>query len=90
MCIVNVNLMKGYKMDTITIEHKAKIDEYLEGIYNLSPVAKEPYFSWSVCECCGSTLGGDRYEFTGIVGKIHSSERIELSCCVDCFGYLFT
>ena len=77
-------------MNTITKEHKAKIDKYLEGIYNLSPTFAEPYFSWSACECCGSILGGDRYDFIGKLGKTHNSEIIELSCCVDCFGYLFT
>lgn len=56
----NDNLLKGVKMDTITQEYKAKIDKYLKGIYNLSPTARESYFSWSVCECCCSTLGGDR------------------------------
>lgn len=77
-------------MDTITEEHKTKIDKYLEGIYNLSPTANEPYFSWHACGCCGSILGGDRYEFIGKLGKTHDSEIIELSCCVDCYGYLFT
>lgn len=80
----------------VTKKHKAKIDKYLVGIYNLSPAAKEPYFSWSPCECCGSALGGDRYDFVGITGTkgtsgiVHLGEKIELSCCVDCFGYLFT
>ena len=77
-------------METITKEHKAKIDKYLEGIYNLSPTAAESYFSWSPCECCGSPLGGNRYDFVGRLGKKHNAEIVKLSCCVDCFGYLFT
>ena len=77
-------------METITKEHIAKINTYLEGIYNLSPTAAESYFSWYPCKCCGNTLGGDRYDFIGRMGKAHDSEIIELSCCVDCFGYLFT
>lgn len=78
-------------METITKEHQAKINKYLEGIYNLSPTAKEPYFSWSPCECCGSPLGGDRYDFLGRIFEGNDlKEVIELSCCVDCFGYLFT
>lgn len=76
-------------MESITEEHKAKIDRYLAGIYNLSPTSKEPHFSRCSSECCGSTLGGDRYDFTGRLGKKHDAEIIELSCCVDCFGYLF-
>jgi hypothetical protein len=87
---MRLSILEGLIMDTITKEHKAKINKYLDGIYNLSPTASESYFSWSSCECCGSTLGGNRYDFTGTVGKAHNNERIELSCCVDCFGYLFT
>ena len=74
----------------ITKEHKDKIEKYLEGIYNLSPNATGSYFSWSPCECCGSILGGDRFDFTGRVGKKHTDQTIQLSCCVDCFEYLFT
>lgn len=25
---------------------------------------KEPHFSWSPCDGCGSHLGGDRYDYT--------------------------
>ena len=66
------------------------IDLYLEGIYNLSPLPKESYFNWQPCECCGSGLGGDRYDFIGKLGQLHDSEIVEMSCCVDCFEYLFT
>lgn len=74
----------------ITEEHKARIDGYLKGIYNLSPASEEPYFSRYPCECCNSSLGGDRYDFVGRLGKRHDAEITELSCCTDCFGYLFT
>ncbi len=70
-----------------------KINKYLEGIYNLSPVTnktQEPYFSSKPCECCSSTLGGNRYDFVGKLGKNHDADKIELSCCVDCYTYLFT
>ncbi len=79
-------------------ERKSRIETYLIGIYNLSPEAKEPYFSKASCECCKSTLAGDRYEFTGRVGIEHKDgsgnvnlkEEVELSCCVDCYTWLFT
>lgn len=74
----------------LNADRQEKLYEYLMGIYNLSPAAKEPYFSWSPCECCKSQLAGERYEFIGIVGKKHDGERVEIACCVDCFGYLFS
>ena len=71
-------------------ERKDKIYWHLVGIYNFSPAAKEPFFGKAPCPCCRSELAGDRYEFTGTVGKKHSGERITEVCCVDCFEYLFT
>jgi len=72
-------------------DKRVKISKYLRGVYNLSPVTdKEPYFSKTGCPCCGDSLGGDRYTFTAIVSKSHAGERIELTCCVDCYTWLFT
>ena len=67
------------------------IKVHLAGIVNLSPVVKGPYFSKSPCECCKDELAGDRYDFTGRV-KVGDKlkEKVEISCCIDCFGYLFT
>ena len=66
------------------------IDNQLVGLYNFAPLQKEPYFSWSACECCKSKLGGERYVFSATVGKAHNNEHTEISCCVDCFMYLFS
>lgn len=74
----------------ITKKHLAKIKKGLKGLYNLSPVATEPYFSACSCECCGSELAGDRYEVTATIGKKHTNPRQPLLICVDCFLYLFT
>lgn len=63
---------------------------YLIGCYNFVPKATEPYFGKAPCECCKSELAGDRYEFTATVGTAHRNERVDISCCVDCFMYLFT
>lgn len=79
-------------------ERKRRIYSHLIGIYNLSPKSKEPYFSKAPCECCKSELAGDRYEFTGRVGVEHGGtsgyvnlkEKVDLSCCVDCFLWLFS
>ena len=71
-------------------DKKVKIDKYLQGIYNLSPVTdKKPFFSKTDCPCCGDELKGDRYTFTGIVGKFCTGEKIELVCCIDCYVWLF-
>ena len=74
----------------ITKERAKKIYWHLVGIYNLVPPNKEPYFSKAPCECCKSELAGDRYEFTGTVGKKHTNERADIACCVDCYLYLFS
>ena len=45
----------------------------------------EPSFSWSACECCGSTLGGDKYEADGYSEK-HGVMEFD-TICVDCIYY---
>ena len=45
----------------------------------------EPYFSWSSCECCGSSLGGDRYHANGINKYTHEVNCYEI--CPDCLYY---
>ena len=79
--------------ETCSICHesrKKKIKAYLQGIPNLSPCTQtEPYFGKAPCETCGSTKAGDRYEFIGTLGKKHTPV-MKISCCVDCYGWLFT
>lgn len=45
----------------------------------------EPFFSWSPCECCGSSKGGNRetYSFA-----CNDGEQFEADICVDCVYYL--
>lgn len=70
---------------------RVQMSRYLKQVYNLSPITdKEPYFSKTGCPCCGNELGGDRYTFTGTIGKSHTGEKIELVCCVDCYTWLFS
>ena len=71
------------------MERKTKIDRYLKGIYNLSPKGSQPYFGKDPCECCGYAMGGLRHKFTGTMGKKHTADIKEFSCCIDCFEYLF-
>jgi len=73
-----------------TQEQKIEDTEYLDDVYNLSPVSKEPYFSRAPCLCCDSNLAGMRYEFTGTAGKKHTNTILYLNCCVNCFEYFFT
>lgn len=67
------------------------VDSYLQGIEFIS-TGEHAGFSWHACECCGSTLGGDRYAWSGILLAASSytgaDERIEGTCCVDCVRYL--
>ena len=44
----------------------------------------EAHFSWSQCDTCGSTLGGDRYTCTLAVAGKGEEEQIEVESCVDC------
>ena len=71
-------------------DYQAAVAEFMEseGLQNLSIVEgfEEPYFSWSPCDCCGSPLGGDRYDCNG-----YNSDTKEVqegySVCVDCVYY---
>ena len=47
--------------------------------------SSEPFFSWSSCDCCGSTLGGNRYHVSG-----YNQEFKQIFCydvCPDCYYY---
>jgi hypothetical protein len=43
----------------------------------------ESSFSWSPCEACGSTLGGNRYVTHGRDGD---AALVHLEICYDCFA----
>lgn len=47
----------------------------------------DSYFSWSTCDCCGSRLGGDRWDAKqfGVNIKTHELEETDSgSICIDC------
>lgn len=47
-------------------------------------LASEPHFSWSACESCGSTLGGDRHPAHYLDDE---NEIQHLDVCTDCVQY---
>ena len=51
--------------------------------------ACEAGFSWSQCDSCGSTLGGDRLEAHGLYRPHDGAdlESIKMEICVDCVMY---
>lgn len=48
-------------------------------------VGDEGYFSWSPCECCGSSLGGTRY---AAHGRDTDGNLVHLNVCQDCLMYI--
>ena len=56
-------------------------------------LAGEGGFSWSACDSCGSSLGGDRYPLHGIIAESMEAAQAPDStiehwrCCVDCLHY---
>jgi hypothetical protein len=75
--------------DLPTADRTKAIAENMDGLYNFSPLATEPYFSKMACETCGTKLYGNRHDFSATIGKRHDCRRQIVSCCVDCFMYLF-
>ena len=73
-------------------EYQSNVADFFksEGITNLSTIADEegdtePSFSWQSCDCCGSSLGGDRYDCNGY--NPETKEIYEYSVCPDCVYY---
>lgn len=51
------------------------------------PEMDEQHFSWSPCDCCGSRLGGDRWDAKcfGVNLKTEKFEEVDSgSICIDC------
>ncbi len=44
-------------------------------------IADEPSFSWSRCECCGSSLGGGRH---AAHGTMDDGNLLHFEICTDC------
>ena len=75
-------------------EYEQAVSDFFagEGITNLSTIntidgdALEPDFSNRSCDCCGSTLGGDRYQCNGWNPTLRTIEDYP-SVCQDCVYY---
>jgi hypothetical protein len=68
-------------------EYKNRVDIFFNnGLINLSTVSQEPFFSWHSCDCCGSSLGGNRYKCNGYNEKTKEVETYEY-VCEDCVYY---
>lgn len=62
-----------------------------EGVANLSTISDdngtcEPFFSSRQCDCCGSYLGGNRYDANGY--NPTTKEVYEYQICEDCAYYV--
>ena len=70
-------------------DYEATVKEFFShGLQNLSTKedCHEPFFSWSSCDCCQTSLGGDRYECNGY--NAETKEVEEYNCvCQDCVYY---
>lgn len=55
---------------------------------DIDNVPNEPHFSHSSCDCCGSSLGGDRYpgHYILTIDEEHAIQHMDV--CVDCLVYL--
>ena len=62
-----------------------KTDEEMQEIY---AVGDEGHFSWHSCECCGSTLGGQRYAAHGFIHTPTGDQLIHLDVCEDCVMFI--
>lgn len=65
------------------LEWKAKFDAR-NAHWHLIAGDDDLGFSWSPCDTCGSTLGGDRY----LVHVVDDGEWDTMESCVDCLMYI--
>jgi hypothetical protein len=57
----------------------------LHALHDIEGNAIDAHFSWSPCECCGNTLGGDRYECEALAVEEGSLVQLDnCNACPDC------
>jgi hypothetical protein len=69
-------------------KYQEKFNSFLlkNNIYSFSPVQNsEPYFSKSPCNCCGTSLYGNREKVSAFQEK--TKEILFFECCQDCIYY---
>ena len=59
--------------------------EVQEGKCPTHGLVDEPFFSWGSCDCCGTSLGGNREHATGY--NPTTKEIQEYTICEDCAYY---
>lgn len=54
-------------------------------------IDSDPHFSWKPCECCGSSLGGNRYDvdyFSELTDSVESATICGNCLYYSCYGRL--
>lgn len=71
----------------MTTDRTNTVRTYFEGLIYLCASDRDPYFSWSPCECCKSPLGGLRYTHHL---KVALTDRVPIDAdvCEDCHDAL--
>ena len=68
-------------------EYQERVADFMlkENLEVLDCGSEEASFSWQPCECCGSTLGGDRHDVAG--RNTDNNEVYHYDVCMDCYYY---
>ncbi len=66
--------------------------EALDEDYGLGNLTDEPHFSKSPCDCCGSSMSGDRHDAHFTIpdskGSVIGQPLHHMEICTDCLLYL--
>ena len=60
-------------------------DKFLASYKFVSNTGNENAFSWSICDCCKSNLGGKRYEYACATAE---GDTFLENVCEDCLFYI--
>lgn len=71
-------------LDTVAVGCRGLKCEYAEGDPEHTC---EAGFSWSQCDSCGSSLGGNREPAVGLWKDAEGWHDVDMSICVDCAMY---
>lgn len=74
---------KEFDLLQVAIDKFFKLEE-IDVLDEVDPDS-EPSFSWGPCDCCGSHLGGDRFDMLGFNSGKPDAEQYKYSICVDCY-----
>jgi hypothetical protein len=74
-----------YKTFVANVENFLKVNNVKAGCHSPKDSEAESFFSWSQCECCKSTLGGNRETYTFAQTD---NKTFEADICTDCVYFL--